>query len=406
MERRGINNLDQQKANRSLVLHILADHDASTRVEISRETGLTQASITKIISEMIDTGLVSETGPVDGRHGHRSIGISLNGEKLAVMGVKIARKSFDVAVFDFRGKLRKTDPALGARHAVERIRRQMQELMGVHPNILAIGIAVPGPFLSREGRVALMSEFSGWEQIDINEEYSRCFDIPIYIEHDANAGAMAIWRREKRTGGVLVHLLASEGVGAGVMVNGAILRGSNGTAGEVGHMSINASGPRCSCGNRGCLEGYTSALAFAKTVQGAAAEHPESSLAGEREITAETVFRHARAGDALAIRSVREVGKWFGYGIANIVYLYDPDEIVITDIMTGGGDIMLDAIRETVKQRVLPEIYQGLTIRMETSRVDCILSGAADVAIERVLRDPDLVSRACRRWDRLQSAGE
>lgn len=191
---------------------------------------------------------------------------------------------------------------------------------------------------------------------------------------------------------MLVHLLASEGIGAGVVIGGKIISGYRGIFGEIGHMSINAMGPRCLCGNRGCLEMYCSALALVRDVQAGLPEHPESSLTSEQKITAEVIFRHMNAGDAYSRSAVLRTGHSLGCGVANLVNIYDPKEIVISDVMSGGGEVMLQAIRESAKERLLPEVWRDLTIRYSAVPEDLILYGAASVAIDKILEKTDAFS--------------
>ena len=411
LKTKGKNNDYIQKSNRSLILRLLTKKPVCSRSELARQTGLTQASITKIISKMIDTGIVSETGLIEGTNGHRSIGITLNADRYCVMGIKIARGSFDIAVFNFRGELieqHHTPLSLsgGARAAMDGILRAAKQMLCPRNNLLAIGVAVPGPYLSKTGRFAVISESFGWENINIIEEFAQNFDIPVCIEHDANAGALALWRRRADTEqGVLVNFLAGEGVGAGIVVDGRILRGSSGIAGEVGHMSVNVHGPRCVCGNYGCLEGYASSLHFEKQVQSLLPSHPESLLHREPAVTADAIFRCMARGDAFCREQVEAVGTNIGCGIANIVYLYDPDEIVLTDVMRGGGTVLLDAIRTTVQQRVLPIIYSGLTIRLDDGSIDPILEGAAALALERVLDEPERICRTAEEAENVEGEG-
>ena len=173
------------------------------------------------------------------------------------------------------------------------------------------------------------------------------------------------------------------------MIDGKIISGYRGIFGEVGHMSINVMGARCVCGNCGCLEMYCSALAFVKDVLAELPKHPESTLNSEKKVTADTVFHHMRQGDSFALSAVKRVGRYLGYGIANIVNIYDPKEIVISDIMSGGGEVMMYAIKEAAKERLLPEVYKDLIIRY-SSVEDLILYGAATVAIDKILEKIDV----------------
>lgn len=396
MKKIGKNSRDIQKSNRVSVLRILLKEDVVTRTDIARITGLKQATITNIVNDLLAAEVVSETGTIKGNLGRRSIGIRLNTEKFNVIGIKIARRSYSVGVFDIKNQLLQKvhedlEPGIHAADVLENIISDTRGLLDQYRDCCAIGVAVPGPYLRREGRIAVMSEFVGWERIDICKKLSEAFEQPVYVEHDANAGALSEWKCSSNIGSndVLVHLLASEGIGSGVVIDGKIIGGYRGIFGEVGHMSIHADGARCVCGNYGCLEMYSSALSFAKRVIAELPDHPDSSLHQESSITADTIFRHMRDGDEFAISAVEEVGHYLGYGIANIVNLYDPKEIVISDIMTGGGETMLAAIKETAGKRLLPEVYRDLIIRY-SEVMDLILSGAAAVAIDRILEQIDV----------------
>lgn len=397
MDKIGKNYLDIQESNRSAVLKILSKGTVITRADIARWTGLKQATITNIINDLIASGVVIETGILKGSLGRRSIGIQMNGDKYTVLGVKIARRSYSLGVFDLHNRLleqskQKVDGNMDASVMLGNILSEAHTMIEKYKNCCAIGVAVSGPFLRRDGRIAVMSEFAGWESIDIREIMRDAFDVPVFIEHDANAGALGEWSHTQSfgTNDVLVHLLASEGIGTGVVLDGKIISGYRGIFGEVGHMSINAEGDKCVCGNYGCLETYCSALAFVKTVVTELPQHPESSLNSEEKITAEVIFEHMARGDEFCRSIVVRMGRYLGYGITNIVNAYDPREIVISDIMSGGGEIMLDAIKETVRDRLLPAVYKDLVIRYSSLSGDLILHGAAAVAIDNILKKTDI----------------
>ena len=392
----GKNSFDIQESNRVSVLRILSKEDVLTRADLSRMTGLKQATITNIINDLLSSGVVSETGTLKGNLGRRSIGIRLNAENFNVVGIKIARRSYSVGIFNIKNQLldktyQKLEPSTGASAVLQSLVADARRLIDKYGSCCAIGVAVPGPYLRREGRIAVMTEFVGWEKIDIYKKLSDAFEQPVFVEPDANAGALGEWNCSANIGSddVLVHLLASEGIGSGVVIDGKIISGYRGIFGEVGHMSINVMGARCVCGNCGCLEMYCSALAFVKDVLAELPKHPESTLNSEKKVTADTVFHHMRQGDSFALSAVKRVGRYLGYGIANIVNIYDPKEIVISDIMSGGGEVMMYAIKEAAKERLLPEVYKDLIIRY-SSVEDLILYGAATVAIDKILEKIDV----------------
>ncbi len=392
------NNSSLQQNNRSAVLFALSDGEVHTRAEIARDTGLTQASITNIVSAFQEVGVVHETGQVAGQLGRRSVGIKLNEEYCKVVAVKLARKSYDIAVFNWMGKITKhifvpITNQMSATYVIKEIIDTVKDLIDSQPGIKAIGVALPGPYLSKRGQIALMSEFSGWDQINIREKFESNFDIPIRIEHDANAGALAEWFYGNgiEQNDVLAHLLISEGVGSGIIHTGEMLLGYDGIFGEIGHTSIDFNGSKCSCGNKGCFEHYCSALSFAKWVQKELYLHPESSLTSEKKITAEIIFEHMRNGDLFSKTAVHRVAQYIGRGIVNMIYAYNPNIIVISDIMTGGGEEMLQVIRSTVREHVLPVLAEKIEIRFSDLRHDTILLGAKAVAVEHLLLNPNLL---------------
>ncbi len=411
--KKGKNNKDIQENNRSVVLQILTQQEICTRVQIAEKTGLQQASITKIIAEFIEAGLVEEIGLVEGKKGRRSIGLRLKAEQVKVAAVKISRDMFQTGLFDIKGKLyekysEKTNIADGVPYIVERIKQCIDDMRRQHPEILAIGIAVPGPYDRRTGKIVLMADRIGWETVDFTEEFVNAYDIPVVIDHDADAGALAEWKygtyhNEK---GTLVHLLASEGIGAGIVSNGEILLNRSRISSEIGHMSIDLNGERCSCGNAGCLRLYCSSLALVKRAEREVGEYPESILAGKGKITAEDIFSGMEKGDPFCIRLIRDTGYYMGCGLANIINIFSADAIRISDLMVQGGDILMEAIRSTVKERVLPAYQKSLSIEYSKLKKETVLYGAAALACDMLLNHFRLVSGRLVRINEENGGGE
>lgn len=395
MEHKGTNQNHLVEMNQSLVLKLLQRNNLCSRVELSKLTGLTQASITKIVSALMERDLVAEVGLISGKCGRRSIGLQLNAEKFHVIAVKFERKSFSVGVFDLGGKLCENQKYAiemeeSPQDVLNAMKREIQNRLDAHSDIVAIGMAVPGPYLRQEGKIALMTEFPKWDQVSFRDEFTHSFSVPFYIEHDANAGALANWwfgsyHKEMK---VLVHMLASEGIGAGIITEEGLLLGHQGAAGEIGHISINVNGERCECGNRGCLELYCSAIALQKKARSEVASHPESLLAKYEELKYTDIFDAMKAGDKLATELVHEAARCLGYGVVNLVNAYNPNIVVISDIMTQGGPQVLEWIRETVQDRVVPQLFENLEICFDDSDIDPILHGAAALAIDKTLSRP------------------
>jgi len=364
---------------------------------LSKALDLTPASITKTVAELIDSDLIEETGFMQGEKGRRSIGITLKNDNFKVLGIKLSRRNYAVGVFDLAGN------SISARSDIIGENEELSDILGEikaeilncirrHKNIMAIGMAVPGPFFEKESHVMLVTETKGWDKINLQEYFSGAFSIPMVIKHDANAVALAEWlfgSNIGETGDSIISFLLGEGIGAGLISNGAILSGSHGIAVEVGHISLDINGPRCDCGNYGCLELYCSSLNFVKHAKEQLQNNPESILNRSAPLTYHSIFEAAKAGDELAVSLVERVGRYVGYGVVNLINAYDPTAILISSDLSGGGELLVSAINSVVRERVNENISKNVSVELSHLHGDSILCGAAAVAIDYCLHHPE-----------------
>ena len=390
----GSNNSDLTEMNRSAIVKILQQRDVCSRAEIAKITGLTQASITKITAVLIEMGIVSEVGTIKGNGNRRSIGLRLNAEEKQVIGVKFSRHMFAVGVFDISGKLytmRETEFELeqDTREVLADMKDQIHETLKKYKNVVAIGLALPGPYIREEGRIAMVTSMPKWHDINFIDEFKNEFNKPLFIEQDANAGALAEWwfGNHGRPLNTLAYFLAGEGVGSGIVENDNLLLGMQGVASEVGHISIDVNGPRCECGNYGCLELYCCASAMLERAKQEMPDLMNKKYKNRAEACGD-VFEEARRGNRKAGKVVDEIANYLAYGCVTLINAYNPDIIVIGDIISMGGDLLLPTIKETVQARVIPEMYEKVKIEFSKLSVDPTLYGAAAIATDRLLRKP------------------
>lgn len=390
----GNNTSDLVEMNRSAIVRILQQADTCSRADIAKMTGLTQASITKIVAVLIDMGIVSEVGFVKGDGNRRSIGLRLNAEKNLVIGVKFSRHVFSIGVFDICGKVytqQETEFALTdfAEDVIADMKNQIHGLLKKYKNIVAIGMALPGPYLRKEGRIAMVTRMPSWQNVNFIDEFQNEFDKPFFIEQDANAGALAEWwfGNHGRPINSLAYFLVGEGVGSGIVDHDRMLLGNLGAASEIGHISIDVDGPICECGNRGCLELYTSATTMLKKAKELLPELFAEEIENRWE-ACNRVFVAAKEGNKKAIKLVEEIAEYLGYGCVTLINAYDPEIIVIGDSISQAGDLLLPTINRIVKERTLPEISSRVQIKISKLTVDPTLYGAAAIATDKVLRKP------------------
>ncbi len=389
-----VNNTDMNEAHRSIIVKILHQKGVCSRAEIAKITGLTQASITKIVSSLIDMGIVYESGIIKGNGNRRAIGLSLNTENNPVIGIKFSRHIYDVGVFDIGGRFytqteTEFDITEDPRKVLDGIKAQVHAYLKEYKNTVAIGMAVPGPYLKDEGIIAIVSRMAAWHEINFLKEFENEFRIPFFIEQDANAGALAEWwfGGHEKPMDMLAYMLMGEGVGSGIIEEDRILGGKQGAASEIGHISIDVNGPRCQCGNYGCLELYSAApVLLARAMQ---AEPRLFNKKGLKRIDEyNIIFREARKGNEKFRKLLREIAEYIAYGCVTLINAYNPDIIVIGDVLAKADELILPVIREKVRERVVEELYSQVKIVISKLTVDPTLYGAAAAATDRVLSNP------------------
>lgn len=382
------------ETNRSRIMRHLYRNGVSSRAQIATALGLTPAAITKITAQLIEAHAIEETGDLDGKKNRRSIGLALDTAHFHVIGVKFARSLVQIGVFDLTGSQSSlttlpyvSNDTIG--ETIATVHSTIEQLLHEDPTIVAIGMAVPGPYLRNNGHTAVVSSMQGWRAINFIDEFANSFTVPVFIEQDARAGVLANSLFDPNSNGEpnLAYYLVGEGVGLGVIDHGRIINGALGTATEIGHVSIDVNGKPCDCGNIGCLERYCSTPAIHQMlidngtiVNGAdSMSHTEACRA---------LFALAHHGDEAALAMIRTIGTYLGYGCLIIFNTFNPHTIVIGDIVSEAGQPLLDEIKRTVRQRAIPEIYESTTIRLTTMPTDAAVLGAAAVAINYLLDHP------------------
>ena len=385
MTEKGANQNTIQEMNRSLILNVLRKQGVCSRAKISRITGLQQATITYIVNDLIKWKLVTETGLMTGKKGRRSIGISINNDVYRVIGVCLTRSYFSIGVFNLSGKLLESEQIDTVGNSPLDVLKKLKISLSGYiakskKKILSIGIGIPGPFIHDKNHIALMTGVPGWENIDIKTELETEFNIPIFMEHDANAGAYAQnwFVKDIKPSDVLLYVTMSAGIGAGVITNHEIFRGFLGTAGEIGHMSICFDGPECECGNLGCLEKYASSHAFADAI----------SQKLQKKTSFEQAVKLVENNNDIAIQEYKNCCKMLGVALVNTVNILNPNIIVIgCEMAHVAPKILLETVDEVIKERTMLALTDQLIIKISNIEKGSVLMGAAVIAINEVLKN-------------------
>lgn len=384
------------ESNRSRIVKHLYHNGISSRAQIAKALELTPAAITKITARLIEAGMIEETGDLEGSKNRRSIGLKLNTTRFRVIGIKFARSLVQIGVFGLCGNALSIEnlPTVYDNtidDTIATIHQCVEQLLDNDPSIVAIGMAVPGPYLRNVGRTAVVSSMQGWRRINFIDEFVTAFRVPVFIEQDARAGALAhyLFDPSVHADGNLAYYLVGEGVGLGVIDNGRLINGFLGAATEIGHISIDVNGRPCDCGNIGCLERYCSTPAIHDTLIADGTVVPGAADMTHAE-AARALFTKASVGDEDAASMVREIGRYVGYGCVTIFNGYNPEHIIIGDIVAEAGPMLLDEVRATVAERAIPEINAATSITLSTLPTDAAVSGAAAVAVTQFLEHPSV----------------
>ena len=245
-------------------------------------------------------------------------------------------------------------------------------------------VAVPGLLLAQDGMIVYSPNLHAIEGIRLIDELEPEIKLPLTIENDNSAAAWGEFRFGAGRGtDHLVFVGLGTGIGGGVVIHGQLLRGAQGAGGELGHVTIQATGPRCACGNRGCLEAFASGTAIGRRAREVAGERPNSALgrlAAEREVLGEDVTRLAREGDEVALSVLKEVGRWLGIGLAGFVNVFNPEVVVVGGGAMGGGELMVECVREEIHVRARPPGRDLVEVKEAILGRDSGVIGAAALA--------------------------
>ncbi|MDO4313976.1 MAG: ROK family protein [Eubacteriales bacterium] len=399
LEQTGKNIVDIQQMNRSLILRTILRKHRTTRVELSNLTGLNKATVTNIVGDLITWGAVREVGLIAGKSGRRSIEIELVAEQYVTIGVWLTRRHFMVGAFDIYGECLFSERfSVGLYSPIEDLISQMvdqiqrAEKRCQDKTILGVAVALPGPYIKREGRIALLTKRREWQRVDIAQRLRDELSMEVFTQHDADAAVMAEWCHAENmdASSSVLCIMVGHGLGGGIIEDGKIISGCLGVAGEIGHMSIRYDGPRCECGNFGCLEQYCSSFAIQRRIKELLKVYPNTECT--EDIGLSEVIRLYKKDDPLATYVVDEVARYLGFGIASLVNLFNPKKIIIGDELSEAGEKFLDMIKCTVKERVLSEVYNNMEIKLSTLS-DAVLQGICISLVEYVVKKPEMFIR-------------
>jgi predicted NBD/HSP70 family sugar kinase len=378
-----------RKVNESAILELIREQGPISRSELARLLHLSPPTITRIVNPLIEAGLVLEGNPGDSKGGRRPILLTFNSRSSLIVGVYVGQNLVG-ALADLNGEIfeRRTLPSLPGEEGVERLIEFTQELCQAADRfgvpLRGVGVGVPSITLFDEGIVSWAPSF-GWRDLPLKQRLQQALGLPVFIENSVNLIALGeSWRGAGQGLRNLLCLQFGDSIGAGLMLNGQLYRGSHFAAGEVGYIIPNERYLGQTYDTYGCLEGFAGSTGIIqRTRQRLEAGQPsvlaEAWQLDPTSLTAEMVLAAARMEDALAQAVVRETVDYLSIAVANVACIVDPDLIIIGGDLVEFGDLFVEPIHARIAG-VIPVVPE---IRLSDLGLDAPVLGAVATALRQ-----------------------
>lgn len=369
-----------RQSNQERIIRTLLDLGPLTQAELSRQTGLSTATVSNIVRTLLDRELVS-TSPVTSS-GRRAVAVSVVGSGAVAVGFDFGRRHTRVVIASLGYDLLaeeyvETELEQDARGRIDTaatlLARTLAKVGRSRASVLGVGVGIAGSIDIRTGTPAESAILPEWEGVT-QKAISARLRLPAYLENDANLGALAEVTWGSHTGSSnLVFIKIATGIGAGLILNGTQFRGSIGVSGEIGHTPINEHGLLCRCGNRGCLETIASTSMMLELLRRA----PIPSL------TTADIVRNALEGDRSTLRVIEDAGFAIGRSLAMIANLVNPDTFIIGGPLAALGELLLRPVRDGLTRYALPVVSESTTLAVSLLGDKSEALGAASLVLQQ-----------------------
>lgn len=377
------------------ILSLLAQHRTITRSEILEATKLNPASASHALRYLTHAGLLHKVGKLESKAGRRQELMQLNSDAGFLGAVDLEGTKVRFALTNLAGDVRyrweeevRFDRVLDVRRVVHGLQRVLENLNPQQrARVVAIGVCHPG-FSDPDGRITAVNV--GWDEFPLREHLVRAFELPVFMEEAHQTYVQAErWLGTARHSGNCVYVIVGQGIGAGCYVDGHLLEGATGIAGELGHVVSDPDAPdQCNCGRRGCLEAIASAPNMVRQYVDATTRSRGKSVS---EIGITAVFDAARRNDVAALKVIDRAARSLGIALSQLVQILNPELIVFGGDIIHGQDLFLPRIRTVLASFVTPKLGEAVRLTISSLGLDIGLKGAAGMAFRRSISDSKLL---------------
>lgn len=372
---------------RAVVLEAIRTGGPVSRAEIARVSGISMPTVMEIVDRLVSGALIRESGRGPSTGGRRPMLLELVPGAGRAVGVEVGARTMTAVVADLAGTVEvhresPSDMESGSAALTRSFRGLLGEVLEeAGGGLLGIGLSFPAPLLSSRGMVFSPPSYPGWGEMSPEEVIGDAHGLPVVIDNDANAAAVGEYLFGAGRGAKSMFYVAlNRGVGGALVIDGELHRGAVGGAGEIGHTLIDLAGPRCGCGNHGCLEAFAGRKAIAE--RAARAMPPEN---GADRIHTHEVIEAALAGDEVALGVISETGRYVGVGLSNVVNMFDPEVLIVGGSTMAAGRLLLDPAIQVARERAVPGMADHVSIVAGDLGEDAGPVGAASLVLRETL---------------------
>ncbi len=381
------------------ILRLIWDEHRISRTDIASKAGLSRSTVSEIVGEILPLGLVATVGEGPSSGGRRPIVLEFQDDSCVILGVEMGGSHIAVAMTNLRGKVLawesrdhavREDPPGTRKLIAELCEKCLASPAANGRPLVGIGVALPSPVDPANPDHLSTLVLPAWEEKLGLDFLSERFKVPLLVDNDANLGALAEqwWGLEEEVDH-LAFIKVATGIGSGHIIDGEIYRGATGVAGEIGHIAIDPQGDLCMCGLRGCLATLVGGHALEARARRMAEDFPDSVLIG-RDFNSNDIEEAALGGDLLALSVVREAAENLGIAIAGLLNLLNPSVVILGGEFARMEELVLDRLRETVRNRTLVDSVAAAEIRVSTLGDQSVAIGAATLVLKEALSDSSL----------------
>jgi predicted NBD/HSP70 family sugar kinase len=383
------------------LLKLIHGHSKVSRSELVENTGYSTFLVSKICDDLIRRQVVCETGPGDSTGGRPPTMLSLHPDLGQLVGIHIGTVNARIAVTDMSGNMLaylktpsrvQSGPEAALDHLIALVQECLRRVQVNRSTLRGIGIGISGVLDRASGTTVFWPKVPQWANVPVKQIFAKHFEVLVEIEDSPRTMAMA----ERRLGAAsqtdgLIYIAAGAGIGAAIFLKGELFTGAYGFAGELGHITVDANGPLCSCGNRGCVEALVSAGALIRRARQAVADGLAIQLwqlcqGDSSRMTLELIVQAASQNDRFSLNLLEQAGRHLGLGVVTLVNLFNPALIVIGGgLASAAGRVLLPVVERVVRQHTMTQLTDQLQIRLSTLEESDWARGAALLVWEKAL---------------------